>query len=119
MVAVAEPRPKTREIMVTAHNVPASSTFNNFDEFITASAASIAKGETQTLSGKGCLADAVVVAVLDQQHKDVVIALAAQGYHILCEKPMATSPEECIEMAEAMKKSGKIMGIGHGMYSAS
>ncbi len=47
-------------------------------------------------------------------HAPVVHALAEQGYHILCEKPMATSPEECIRMADAVKKSGKIFGIGHG-----
>lgn len=116
IVAVAEPRPKTRERMITTHNVSPSLTFNNFEEFLAASAASIAKGETDTLSGKGRLADAVVVAVHDRQHKDVVIPLAAQGYHILCEKPMATSAEDCIEMVDAMKKSGKIMGIGHGSY---
>jgi predicted dehydrogenase len=97
-----------------AHAISPLLTFNTFDDFIAASAASIAHSDVETLSGVGRLADAVVVAVHDRQHKDCVVALAAQGYHILCEKPMATSPEDCIEMADAARKGGKIFGIGHG-----
>jgi predicted dehydrogenase len=66
------------------------------------------------LCGPGRLTDAVLVAVRDSMHAPVVTALAAQGYHILCEKPMATSPEDCIRMADAVKRSGTIFGIGHG-----
>lgn len=105
VVAVAEPRPKTREIMATAHNVKPELVFKSFDEFLAASEASISAGRR--------LVDAVVVAVHDQMHSSVVTALAKQGYPMLCEKPMATSPEECIEMADAVKRSGKVFGVGH------
>jgi predicted dehydrogenase len=62
------------------------------------------------------LADAVVVAVQDAQHAEVVLACTPLGYHILCEKPFATSAEECIRMSDAVKKAGDIVfAIGHGM----
>jgi len=93
--------------MVVAHNIAPELAFNSFDDFVEASKAVIAS------SGK-TLADAVVVAVQDQMHARVVAELAGLGYSILCEKPMATTPEECIKMADAVKRSGKVFGIGHG-----
>jgi predicted dehydrogenase len=56
----------------------------------------------------------VLVTVQDKMHVEVVTAFAEQGYHMLCEKPMATDPVECIKMADAVKKSGKIFAMGHG-----
>ena len=47
-------------------------------------------------------------------HLQVATAFAKQGYHILCEKPMATTAEECIEMGEVVKEAGVIFGMGHG-----
>jgi predicted dehydrogenase len=48
-------------------------------------------------------------------HLEVVLAFAGQGYHILCEKPMATSVDDCIRLEAAVKKAGIIFGVGHGM----
>jgi predicted dehydrogenase len=48
-------------------------------------------------------------------HADVVKAFAAQGYDILCEKPMATSIEHCLQIEAAVKKAGIIFGLGHGV----
>jgi predicted dehydrogenase len=47
-------------------------------------------------------------------HAEVVVAFAAQGYDILCEKPLATSVEDCLQIEEAVKKAGIIFGLGHG-----
>ncbi len=38
--------------------------------------------------------DAVLIATPDRLHADQAIAAARAGKHILCEKPMATSPAE-------------------------
>lgn len=46
---------------------------------------------------------------------EVTLAFAEQGYHILCEKPMATSIDDCIKMEAAVKKANIIFGMGHGM----
>lgn len=50
--------------------------------------------------------DAVMVLVPHYLHKDIVIAVAEAGKHIICEKPMATTLEECDEMIAATKKAG-------------
>src|SRR4051794_4756891 len=39
--------------------------------------------------------DALVCAVPDGLHRDVVVEGLEQGLHVLCEKPLALSVEEC------------------------
>ena len=93
--------------MAIAHSVDPTLTFNSWKELHAAST------ETIKTIGKR-LADAVIVAVQDEMHAEVATAFASQGYHILCEKPMATSIDDCIKMAEAIKKAKVIFGMAHG-----
>lgn len=58
--------------------------------------------------------DAVIIAVQDRLHADVVEAFAALGYVIICEKPIATSIDHCLKIEAAMKKASIIFGMGHG-----
>ncbi|KAH7924040.1 NAD(P)-binding protein [Leucogyrophana mollusca] len=106
VVAIAEPRPKTRDLFARAHKLDKTLVFNTWQELLKASI------ETTETVGKR-LADAVIIAVQDHMHYEVVQAFADQGYHILCEKPMATSLEDCIGMESAVKNSGIIFGMGH------
>jgi predicted dehydrogenase len=108
IVAVAEPRPKAREMFVAAHGIDGTLVFHDWHDLLYA-----AKQTATTLPGTR-LADAVLVAVQDAMHMEVVLAFAALGYPILCEKPMATSVEDCLQMHAAVKKSGIIFGMGHG-----
>jgi predicted dehydrogenase len=61
----------------------------------------------------------VFVCVMDHLHLPVVKALAPLGLHIMCEKPLATTLEDCLEMYAAVRANwaatGKktIFGIGH------
>ncbi|KAG5989242.1 hypothetical protein E4U54_004387 [Claviceps lovelessii] len=59
--------------------------------------------------------DGAFVCVLDDMHRDVVIALAGLGLHIMCEKPLATSMEDCLAMYRAVKplEGSSIFSIGH------
>ncbi len=50
--------------------------------------------------------DAVLIAVPHSLHAQVATAAAAAGKHVLCEKPMATTLEECDEMIKAAKSAG-------------
>ena len=56
--------------------------------------------------------DAVVIATPTKFHKEMVIAAANAGKHILCEKPMAVNTDECEEMLEAIKKNNVKLQIG-------
>ena len=107
VVAIAEPRPKTRKNFADAHSVDPSLVFNTWQELLEASA------DTIKLLGKR-LADAVIIAVQDHMHLEVALAFAAQGYHILCEKPMSTNLDGCLKMEAAVAKAGIIFGMGHG-----
>lgn len=57
--------------------------------------------------------DAVIVATPDLTHEAQVIAAAKAGKHILCEKPMSTTPESCAPMAEAVRASGITFAMGY------
>ncbi|KAF8165181.1 hypothetical protein B0H34DRAFT_671092 [Crassisporium funariophilum] len=108
VVAIAEPRPKTQKHFADLHKVDNTLVFSTWQDLHAASA------ETISTVGRR-LADAVLIAVQDHLHAEVVAAFADQGYHILCEKPMATSVEDCIKMEAAVKKAGTIFGMGHVM----
>ncbi|GJE84491.1 Gfo/Idh/MocA family oxidoreductase [Phanerochaete sordida] len=106
VVAIAEIRPKTRNLFAQAHSVDKTLVFDDWKELHKASAETIKAVGTR-------LADAVIVAVHDQMHMEVVLAFAEQGYHILCEKPMSTNIDDCIKMEAAVKKASIIFGMGH------
>ncbi|KAJ3741318.1 hypothetical protein DFH05DRAFT_1505599 [Lentinula detonsa] len=108
IVAIAEPRPQTRKLYAEQHKVDATLVFETWKDLHAASA------DTIKTIGKR-LADAVLIAVQDHMHVEVALAFAEQGYHILCEKPMATTMEDCIKIEEAIDKAGIIFGMGHVM----
>ena len=55
----------------------------------------------------------VYVATPHQFHADHVCLAAAQGKHVLVEKPMALSIQECTRMIEACKSAGVHLLVGH------
>lgn len=93
--------------MAEGHSVDKTLVFSSWEDLLKASE------ETIKTVGKR-LADAVIIAVQDRMHLEVTLAFAAQGYHILCEKPMSTTVEDCVKMEAAVKKAGIIFGMGHG-----
>lgn len=56
--------------------------------------------------------DAVVVVTPTGMHRDIVLAAAAAGKHVFCEKPMAASAEECDEMIAACEAAGVKLQLG-------
>lgn len=57
--------------------------------------------------------EAVYVSSPHQYHCANVKAAAAAGKHILCEKPMALSVAECLEMIETADRAGVHLMVGH------
>jgi predicted dehydrogenase len=95
VVALAEPREDARLKFALAHHLP--------DTRVVADWRSL----------QGISADAVVIATPDQEHLAPALHFAAQGYHLLLEKPMAPTEAECREIVSAVKKAGVIMAVGH------
>lgn len=62
--------------------------------------------------------DAVSVCVANSAHAELTIRALNEGKHVLCEKPMATTLEECRAMLEAAEKNGKRLMLGHNQRLA-
>ena len=50
--------------------------------------------------------DAVVVVAPTAYHREIVVAAAKAGKHVLCEKPMAMDEAECEDMIKACRDNG-------------
>ncbi len=55
---------------------------------------------------------AVVIATRHNLHKEIALAAAAAGKHILVEKPMALTVPDCEEMCEAVSRAGVLLTVG-------
>src|SRR5688572_10991324 len=50
--------------------------------------------------------DAVYIALPNHLHREYTERAARAGVHVLCEKPMAVSEEDCLAMIRAAEESG-------------
>ncbi|RIW29579.1 gfo/Idh/MocA family oxidoreductase [Bacillus salacetis] len=57
--------------------------------------------------------DAVSVCTPNYLHAPITVTALKAGKNVLCEKPMATSAEEALEMIQAAETSGKKLMIAH------
>jgi predicted dehydrogenase len=56
--------------------------------------------------------DAILIAVPDHWHKQVVVDALAAGKDVYCEKPMSHNPADGLAMVAAAKKTDRIVQIG-------
>ena len=67
-----------------------------------------------------CDADAVVLNLPHWLHCEVTEFFLDNGLHVLVEKPMANTPDECRRMIAAAQRSGKKLAVAHPQrYSAA
>jgi predicted dehydrogenase len=57
--------------------------------------------------------DAVTICTPNKFHAEITIAALEAGLHVLCEKPMAITTEECQRMLDASAKSQKVLAIAY------
>ena len=60
--------------------------------------------------------DIIYVVLPNSMHAEFTIRAAQAGKHVICEKPMATSYEDCVKMIDACKKAGKKLSIGYRLH---
>ena len=57
--------------------------------------------------------DAIYIATPHQFHAGQVIAAATRGKHVMVEKPMAITLDECAAMVDAANRAGTYLLVGH------
>lgn len=84
------------------YNIPKDSVYNyeNFDAIV----------DNKTI-------DIVYVVLPNSMHAEFCIRAAKAGKHVICEKPMAVSVEECDTIIDACKTAGVKLGVGYRMQS--
>jgi predicted dehydrogenase len=97
VTAIAEPDPGRRAALGAEFAVPADRLYADWGE----------------LADAGRLADAAIIATQDQLHMAPAVRLADLGYHLLLEKPMATTELEASAIASAAERNGIILAVCH------
>jgi predicted dehydrogenase len=97
VVAVAEPNEHRRAVMAQRHGIPPERAFSSWQE----------------LAEAPRLADAAIVATQDFDHVAPAISLAGKGYHLLVEKPLAPTEEDCRRLVGAVADAGVLFAVCH------
>ncbi|KAK3519113.1 hypothetical protein QTP70_016313 [Hemibagrus guttatus] len=97
VVGIADPRPFARKKLQERHKVPEGNVFNDW----------------HCITEREKFADAVFICTPDRLHKEPAVVLARKGYHILLEKPMAVTLDDCTEIAETCVQSGVMLTVCH------
>ena len=67
----------------------------------------------QALLAQPKLADVMVIATQDAQHREHAMKAMELGYDLLLEKPISNKLESCVELAKAAEKMGRKVFICH------
>lgn len=97
-VAVAEPDEGRRRRFAEAHGIPGERCFASWED----------------VAGAGVrMGEVAVNATMDRAHLASTSALLEAGYHVLLEKPMATTPEACVELVRTARAAGRLLMVCH------
>ncbi|MFD9701096.1 Gfo/Idh/MocA family protein [Lentzea sp. NPDC059081] len=69
----------------------------------------------RTMIAEGGL-DAVVITTPHALHAQQVVEAAEAGLHVLVEKPMATTVEDCTRMIEVCRDAGVLLAVAHVIH---
>lgn len=95
--AVAEPDDERRARFAQEHNIPAKRCFRTWEDML----------------AQPQLAPALINTSMDRMHVASTLAAIKAGYHILLEKPMAVTPQDCVRLVRSAEQAGRILAIGH------
>ncbi len=63
--------------------------------------------------------DIVYISTTNELHRDQVLAAAAAGKHVLCEKPLALNLDDALAMLRACRDAGVVMATNHHLRNAA
>lgn len=93
--------PAKAAIWQKQYNIPSANIYNyqNFDDII----------HNKSI-------DLVYVVLPNAMHKEFVIRAAKAGKHVIAEKPMATTVQDCEAMIQACKAAGVQLAVGYRLH---
>lgn len=103
IVGVAEPIDERRNTFRDRYNVPEENCALDWKDLLS----------------RPKMADCAIISMQDQMHYEPAMKAIELGYHLLLEKPMATTPEECMAIARAAEKKGVHVIVCHVLRYAS
>ncbi len=98
-MAVAEPDRARRELIANTHKVPQEMRFERWEELL----------------DRPRLADVVVNTLMDRLHIASSLKALDLGYHMLLEKPMAVTLQDCIAIDDFRKANSRIVSVCHSL----
>jgi predicted dehydrogenase len=98
-VAVAEPVAARRDEIARQHGIGPELRFERWEDLL----------------ARPPLADVVINTTMDRLHAPSAVLALKKGYHMLLEKPMATTLEECVAIDRARRENGRIVSICHSL----
>lgn len=97
LVGIVEPVEIRRKLVANKFGVPEQACFSSFDDFF----------------ANPIEADAVLVGTPEDKHYEPCMRAIEAGYHVLLEKPIAQTKQECLDILEASKRKGVVVGVCH------
>lgn len=97
IIAIAEPRRDRLDSLADEVNVPAENRFTDWKELL----------------AQPRLADCAFVCTLDDDHTAPALKTMELGYHILLEKPMSNTEEECKAIVGAATRTKRTLAVCH------
>jgi predicted dehydrogenase len=98
-IAVAEPQKDRRKGFSKEWDIPKEYQFESWEDLLN--------------DNIGKIADSCFICTQDQMHTKPALKALELGYHVLLEKPMATSLEDCKLLVKASEKANKELRICH------
>jgi predicted dehydrogenase len=97
IVAIAEPRRDRLDMLADTLQVPQEHRYDGWE----------------ALLAQPKMADAAFVCTMDDDHTAPAVKAMELGYHVLLEKPMSNTEEECRLIADTANRTGRTLAVCH------
>jgi hypothetical protein len=97
IIGVAEPIPVRNERYTEKHNIPEENRFKTWEDVFT----------------RPKFADAIIITMPDHLHYLPCMKAMEMGYDVLLEKPMAQTAQECRDILDMTRETGRIVAVCH------
>ena len=97
IVGVADPVDVKRKSFAREHGIPENACFADWTEIL----------------DQPKMADIAVIATMDNMHYEPAMKAIEKGYHLLLEKPVAPTVEQCAQIANAAKEKNVCVLVCH------